>query len=643
MSKRRIKFYSVHDLLRFENIENVVKIISEFDEQNIYTINDIIELYEIKLHFDHDLSLASWTADDITSYKAVVKRMWTVIVRYFQTINDDNFIKIFKELESWKIEDTFWKLISILKTYKQISHETIKALRTTTKVHVHLILHFENLVNYYQDEIRKLLLDDSKSAELILSEYIQEQKFDSRKLYFPKCLTLKDREDILLKYLDSPTPNLNYVTLILNTKKQDHLYVSAQTKRKAKKVEKRLKEEMINDAYLIVAGVNVFFCDFQDNPVIYKSENNIDSYSYSKDYIFRYDNPCYYLNIIANLFEYLDEQCCISLVSKPSDLNFLESSSISSKYEYKTGIVFFRKDQLSLRQIASFEYEIQQDRKTSLENIIHYYITEYIQSKYNIKGFRFKTPSKESSYLEKIRMLLPELDSFLRQFMILCEESVIDHELLEMNSEQFGLSQIPSLIQNKYVYKNQYILTPQINLFFSNQSVLCHFDSLANKEYNCFYDIIVNETINYNELYNFQKEQIDLLIESNLVTKHQNGNIEIINENNIFILEQLYNHGVLNYWHYDENCREIIDQYIKEDVLYVESTLFNKFECDYFNYFMNMKDFTNGMDLRNRFLHGTNPVSESEIHYSYFVLLRIIILTILKVDNDLLLNSKINK
>jgi len=62
-------------------------------------------------------------------------------------------------------------------------------------------------------------------------------------------------------------------------------------------------------------------------------------------------------------------------------------------------------------------------------------------------------------------------------------------------------------------------------------------------------------------------------------------------------------------------------------------------ECDYLNYYLNDRDFTNGVKLRNRFAHGTNSYSESEIKNMYYILLRIIVLTILKVDNDLYLKK----
>ena len=62
-------------------------------------------------------------------------------------------------------------------------------------------------------------------------------------------------------------------------------------------------------------------------------------------------------------------------------------------------------------------------------------------------------------------------------------------------------------------------------------------------------------------------------------------------------------------------------------------------ECDYLNFYLNDKEFTNGVKLRNRFAHGTNSDSESEIKNMYYILLRIIVLTVLKVDNDLYLKK----
>ena len=115
--------------------------------------------------------------------------------------------------------------------------------------------------------------------------------------------------------------------------------------------------------------------------------------------------------------------------------------------------------------------------------------------------------------------------------------------------------------------------------------------------------------------------------------------VRIKDKNQLFILKQLYTEEVLSYWRYPEECKVIIDKMADDGILYFEDTLFNKLEQSYFNYYLNKKEFTNGLDLRNSFMHGTNPNSENELINLYYVLLRIIILTTLKIDDDLSLRQ----
>jgi len=43
-----------------------------------------------------------------------------------------------------------------------------------------------------------------------------------------------------------------------------------------------------------------------------------------------------------------------------------------------------------------------------------------------------------------------------------------------------------------------------------------------------------------------------------------------------------------------------------------ENTLFTTEEIKYLNYYLNKKAFSNGMGLRNKYLHGTNSNSKDE-------------------------------
>ena len=79
-----------------------------------------------------------------------------------------------------------------------------------------------------------------------------------------------------------------------------------------------------------------------------------------------------------------------------------------------------------------------------------------------------------------------------------------------------------------------------------------------------------------------------------------------------------------------------------ENIVFFESSLFSKPEQAYFNYFLNKK-FSNGLDLRNSYLHGTQA-SPDEIHkheYAYFTYLKLLFLAMLKIQDDLKISKVI--
>jgi len=642
MSWDRIKFYSKYDGAGFSYLEKAKEILICFDEKNVYTINDLIEFYQIKLYIDNEVFLAIWTLEEIENYKSISKKMWTVIVRFWQKINGSNIIELFESLECWTVQDSFWELMENVSAYKQISNEAFATLITTCNVNVRDILYREKIVKCFTKELRDFLLLHEETAELLLSQYVEKHDREWQYLYFPKSLSLKDKEDIISRYLDTENPNLNYVSLVLNAKKLEHLEVSVKTRRKAKIVEDRLSEELLNEGSVFTRGVEITFSDTQDVPFKYSVSDNIEHFSYSTEIIFKIDHPSYYLSLFKSLFKYLDWQCGISLVNKQSDLDIFETIFMSSKFEYKTGMQFTRNDHLSMAQLYLFENELTKKKGINIEHLIHYYITKHIETQFGLKGFRFNLPTAGTSYLERIRMLLAEYDSFLRQYKFYCEDGEIDFGLFEMSSESYSFLQIPSFVNRKYCYLESKTLSSVIRMFFSDQSGLYYVESFKDKQYSCLHDLILSENVPYENFLAYQKSGIDHLINAHFLHIDEDGFVRFCNTNQIFILKQLYLKGVLSYWHYDIECREILDDMITENSLYTEGTLFNKLECEYLNYYLNDREFTNGLKLRNRFAHGTNSDSESEIKNMYYILLRIIVLTILKVDNDLLLKLKTN-
>ena len=64
----------------------------------------------------------------------------------------------------------------------------------------------------------------------------------------------------------------------------------------------------------------------------------------------------------------------------------------------------------------------------------------------------------------------------------------------------------------------------------------------------------------------------------------------------------------------------------------IEDTLFSRPEQDYYNYMLNQSSFSNALDLRNRYLHGTNSRDEKAIEHDYAEFLKLTAIMIIKIN-----------
>ena len=65
------------------------------------------------------------------------------------------------------------------------------------------------------------------------------------------------------------------------------------------------------------------------------------------------------------------------------------------------------------------------------------------------------------------------------------------------------------------------------------------------------------------------------------------------------------------------------------------SSLLHIKEVNYFNYWLNKKNFSNGYDLRNRYMHGVQTMEENDIESDYRIAKMLFILLLLKIIDDL--------
>jgi hypothetical protein len=162
-------------------------------------------------------------------------------------------------------------------------------------------------------------------------------------------------------------------------------------------------------------------------------------------------------------------------------------------------------------------------------------------------------------------------------------------------------------------------------------------------KYRSFYNLIENEDVQLDHFENYQRFDIDKLIEEGYLKVDDAGCIQFAKPVHIFVFALLYQNGVINYWRCNQQSKNAIDEMVDIGLLEFGSSLLSKDEVSYFNYFLNQKEFTDGFNIRNKYMHGTNEHDAKQQQTDYYLLLIVIVLTLFKIDDDLLCNAISNK
>lgn len=632
----RVVFFSKKDMAGGHQLQKGEKILKAKTKSTYDDINEILEFYNIKKYIDNEIYLKKWSSEEILEYKQKVADFGKIIGKFISKIDDKNVINLYnKTLQNYT--DSFWELFNNQNVFKRISKVNFKAILTKEPYLIHTILTHKNIVNKFNVTLKDFLLTYSQSAEILLSVY--EVKNDLKKI-IPKSLTIEHKETIISNYLDSNNPNLNYIGLIENVRNKNDFKISDKTRLKAKRLHKSEIEKFFAEKGGMKYGVNL---SFPENTEKVKDgfidENQIANYTYSLDFIKKNNSPYFLFKNFKYLFEYLDNQNRINLVSKKSELGLFDKiMGVHSQHEYRGGTTFSLSEMTSQAQITCYG-KVLNNLNNKLEDILHFVFTKSFQEKYAFaNNARFSIPTA-ISYFEKVRLLAPEFESALKQYKLFVENGNIDFELLQISSSSSAIKDIPSLNIKKYLYFNVHnqVMVNCSNIFFSDQTLLAYVEPFKNDKYKTFFDLLANEDVEFNNYKEHQKPELNYLLEKEFIKIDNKGFIQIINLERLLIIKDLYENEVGSFYHYPTVFQEEAQRMADEDIITFESSLFSIPEQAYFNYFLNKSEFTNGLDLRNSYLHGTqaNPDEIEKHEYAYFTYLKLIFLAFLKIEDDL--------
>ena len=622
-SVEKIKYYDSSDLAYDYMIERAIQFVDQYGESpNFNNINLVLAAYNVYL-----LLTKAKLKSAYLHYASIAKTYIKHCNIYFSNLNNDN-IKCSHNIPMQLYQEDYWQLFNNTKLYYSIDKKIIKFLLYKLTPSLTAILKHPQIVNVYSREITCYIIKNQYSILFILDYYFTYNKESTKKFILPKELTSKILLWLINKKLSSNNISPQYLRLIENSTNST-LIIPDKMKVKAKRCRKQIESEILSTNSSMISNMKIVFknidelikIDFQPpNLTItldksWIDENNHNDYLFANLFIFYFICDINYrAKFIANK---TDSTKLEDLISKPLGLNDYFQPLLSRIQEDLAHLFIMSYDKLLLTQ------------NKRIEDLLKWFYTEFIAEEFHVHKFIFNSSSTNTTFIEKCRNLCSEIDSILKQYQLYYENNDIDRDLLEINSKPLLFSQLESYDKNKYAYIVDTEYINSMNLLFSDQSYLNLITKLLDTN-KTFISEIINPTIDLflTDFDESQKKLIKKLQQQQLIILNQQNQI-IAKKNNIEVLKDFYENSCICNKAYQKQLNKL-----NIECKYTNS-LFSTSEVDYLNFILNKKQFPNGHDLRNKYIHGSQSQNEISQLNDYYLLLMIHCFIALKIYDEL--------
>ena len=633
MDQVRIKFYSVSDMSTGWFLHKIeAYFLEQHDSTGPSDINTALEMLNIKKFLDSGARLIQWGTRQVEEYKRKGNKIPQYIGSFCGTLSDANFSEVYSQVEIIYADD-FWELVCTYKVYVRISPEVMFQILKNDENAVWLILQHKELSIKYGSIIAMHLVQNPYTAEKLMSNFLGVHDREAEQLFFPESFNQEMRQQALLDYVESEYPNINYLQLLEQSQGTDGLKLPDKLRYKAKKKKEFLQEKIFARNSGMEYGAEVSFGSIPDGSIQQSLEHRIIKCRYSREWI--EDNQDYptLLNNFIYMFGFVDNQFRASFVSLTSQMGIFERTmGVKGKKDYLVGITFQSKRILSILQMIAYNQELQQ-LGIRLENIFQWFFEEYLRCEFGAIGFTYSPPSKGTTVVEKCKLLASAIDGVLKQYRLYCEDGFVNRELLEMSSGHIVFDSLKGCIENKYIYASSDTLLNEMFLLFSDQSMMS-FTRKTESKYRTVPELLSSEKIRRDDYEEYQLQDLNRLIERGSIIVTSSG-LLTTNRQRVSILKDLFYNEVICPNYYSDSLNKQLEALIQEGELCYGSTLFSKPEQAYLNFALNKSEYSNGLDLRNRYIHDTCSQDEAEQRADYAELQKIMVLIIIKINEEL--------
>ena len=635
---RRVKFYGLHDYGTYFQVVQAAEIAESFDlSLTMRTISDILELYNVRLFMESDLFPSSYTDRRRATCRAVIPELHRVVGKFFNAIDESNVASIIVGVDYTYHRDLLL-LLSRHKVYNRCSASVLLPVLDDTQIGIGEMLADKSLVLAFDQELRARLVADPVNAEQLIRMYLTKDAAP-REVYLPSSFTADDGKALLNSYLDSDDANPNFVELLFLARFHSEIGLDAKTKLKAKRKYKQWTEDFFRHNSGLLTGCEVAITAEQTEPVEVSSDGSVSKLSYSRQWLEDgLDYPTIFNNFLY-LFEFTDHRMMLTLPSYRAHLGVFERfMKTTGKEAYPVGVAFQFQESASFLQVAMYDQFLRANG-VELEAAIAWFFSEYLKDEFSAENFRFTPSSTMSTYLERCRHLFSEMESVVKQFSLYVENGELDVELLSLTSEQVRYAKIPSFMAGKYAYpSDDQDIRSVLHLLFSDQSGLTYVNDALKASSAA--RLLIGSQVAYDDFADHQKGQIDYLLRLGIL-QNSDGHVGFASPARFHVLRDLHEIEAASYYRYPDSVRAAIDEMVAKGWLVGRASLLSEPEASYFNYCLNQSEFSNGPDLRNKYLHGSQAeADDKDEHFrTYIIALKLLVALVIKMNDDFCLRS----
>ncbi len=634
MVRDRVEYFEANDMLYGHNLNKietmVIPCISEID------INDAIEFYEIKRYIDEGTRSNTWSDEEVQAYKEKSQKLYGLTLRFFNAMDNTTIIQHYTAIEQ-SYHKEFWALFSTCKLFNKISDDTFEKLIHTDGIAPFDLFRYKNIVNRYGIVLRSYIMEYN-SIQILMHVYEQDYN-QEEKLFLPTKLTGADICSCLEKYIDGDFPNPNILNSIEQMRCSSVFPISDELRLKAKRRYAKEIEKLSITGASFGYGIQLTFLPDQPEEKTAEHIGKEFKFSYSTRWLLdTLDYPSI-LNNFIYIFEFVDVPQMRSLhISKESDFGVFERISRSKSTRiYPCSYNFKFINVLATIQMNAY-YNFLKAQNLRLEDVLKWFFTGYLQSEYNCPEIRVSFPSEGSTYAEKCSTIITAFESILKQYSLYVKSGEIDFGLVGMSTTPITFESVPSLVCKKYIYGVDKDYENLTFMLFSDQCIYSFVSRIheQKKEYASFLDLILNEEVNLSDYKEREHSAFRYLADYDLIEIAPDGLIRVKNKVKVAVLRDLYKNEVVSRWHYPDAALSEIQELIDKGVIIEKSSLLSTPETNYLNYLLNRSEYDNGLEIRNKYVHGIQQVNtnENEHMQNYLILLKIFVLLAIKINDD---------